>query len=113
MLQGRTPITYESIEADREKMRNLRVLKSIRIRRDKFHGHFDKDYFFDRSRLQAEAPMTWDDPREASKVMGSILNDYSVDFDGAMNSWETLNIDDLAHLLRAAAKGQGKGAHAN
>src|SRR2546425_1969504 len=52
MLQGRTPITFASVEADRNKIRALAAPKSIRLRRDKFHGHFDKDYFFDRRRLQ-------------------------------------------------------------
>lgn len=104
MLKDRVPITAESIEADRTKIRSLRALASIRIRRDKFHGHFDKDYFFDRARLQEEAPLLWKDLDEAAEVMGGILNDYSVDFDGEMFSWKTMGIDDLSRLLRAAAK---------
>lgn len=108
MLQGRTPITYESIEADRGRIRSLNVLASFRLRRDKFHGHFDKDYFFNRERLQDEAPIRWDDLQEAGAVMGSIVNDYSVDFDGASYSWDTLNINDLEVLLRRAALGLKK-----
>ena len=106
ILQGRTPITAESIEQDREKIRNLRALKSLKRRRDKYHGHFDKDYFFDRSKLQTEAPLSWNELDEAGEVMGGIFNDYSVDFDGAMNSWKTMNIDDLQSLLRAAKDGR-------
>jgi hypothetical protein len=53
MLDGRIPITAESIEQDRQKISSLEALKSFRIRRDKFHGHFDKEYFFDRERLQS------------------------------------------------------------
>jgi len=108
MLQGRTPITHESIEADRAKIRSLKVLSSFRLRRNKFHGHFDKDYFFDRKRLQDEAPIRWDDLEEAGTVMGSIVNDYSVDFDGASYLWATLNINDLEVLLRKAALGLKK-----
>ena len=110
MLNGRTPITAKTIEADREKIRSLAALKSMRIRRDKFHGHFDKDYFFDRARLQDEAPIRWMDLHEAGEVMGGMLNDYSVDFDGEMFSWETIGIDDLSHLLRAAARGRQRRA---
>lgn len=105
MLKGRVPITAESIEADREKIRALAALKSIHIRRDKFHGHFDKDYFFDRARIQDEAPIRWVDLDEAGNVMGGMLNDYSVDFDGEMFSWKTIGIDDLSRLLKAAARG--------
>jgi hypothetical protein len=106
MLQNRISITFASIEVDREKIRSLAVLKSVRLRRDKYQGHFDKDYFFDRSRFNGEAPMLWKDVDQAAAVMGQILNDYSVDFDGQMFAWETLGIDDLSRLLRAAKKGR-------
>ncbi|MFZ6672994.1 hypothetical protein [Undibacterium sp. Xuan67W] len=106
MLQRRTPITMETIEKDREKIRDLEVLKSFRLRRDKFHGHFDKDYFFDRERLQNEAPIRWSDLANAGRIMGKVLNDYSGNFDGVMYSWDTLNINDLDILLRNAARGK-------
>lgn len=102
MLKDRIPITSESIEADRLQIRSLAALRSIRIRRDKFHGHFDKEYFFDRSRLHSEAPITWAELNEAGDVMGKMLNDYSVDFDGQMFSWKAP--DDLGRLLKAAAR---------
>ncbi|MBI2311912.1 MAG: hypothetical protein HYU77_05340 [Betaproteobacteria bacterium] len=110
MLKGRIPITLDSIEADRAKIRSLAALQSIHTRRDKFHGHFDKDYFFDRQRLQNEAPIRWMDLDEAGDVMGGMLNDYSVDFDGQMFSWKTVGIDDLGSLLGAAARGRGRRA---
>lgn len=105
MLQDRTPITFESIEADRAAIRGLSVLQSFKIRRDKFHGHFDKEYFFDRQRLSEEAPIRWEELEEAGVLMGRLLNDYSVDFDGSSYSWNSLNINDLKHLLVAARRG--------
>lgn len=105
MLDGRIPITVESIEQDRRKIRALEALKSFRIRRDKFHGHFDKEYFFDRERLQSEAPIKWIDLEEARNIMGAMLNDYSVDFDGTSFAWDTLNINDLDVILRNAKRG--------
>ncbi|MBL8523442.1 MAG: hypothetical protein JNN20_07130 [Betaproteobacteria bacterium] len=106
MLKGRTPITLESINRDREKIRELAALKSYRLRRDKFHGHFDKDYFFNRDRIETEAPIRWKDLVDAGDVMGKLINDYSVDFDGKSYSWETINIDDLSQLLQAASRGR-------
>lgn len=103
MLQNRIPITVASINADREKIDALAALPSIRLRRDKFHGHFDKEYFFDRSRLQNEAAVTWADLQEAGEVMGTMLDDYSVDFDGVFHSWEAPK--DLRRLLHAAHVG--------
>lgn len=102
MLKDRIPITAKSIDADRLKIRSLPALRSIKIRRDKFHGHFDKKYFFDRSRLNAEAPISWTELDEAGNVMGSMLNDYSVDFDGAMFAWNAPK--DLRRLLDAARR---------
>jgi hypothetical protein len=106
MLQNREPITLDSINADREKIRNLAALKSIRIRRDKFDGHFDRDYFFDRQRLHDAAPIMWKDVDEAADVMGVMLNNYSADFDGELHAWQKIGIDDLSRLLYAASKGR-------
>jgi len=102
MLKDRTPITAGSIEADRNRIRSLAGLPSIRLRRDKYHGHFDKKYFFDRTRLQNEAAITWKELDEAAEAMGSVLNDYSVDFDGVFYSWASPS--DLGRLLSAAQR---------
>lgn len=105
MLDDRIPITAEPIEHDRQKIRSLETLKSLQIRRDKFHGHFDKEYFFDRQKLQSEAPLGWIDLEEAVNAMIDIINDYSADFDGALFARDTLNIGDLDVLLRNAKRG--------
>ncbi len=104
MLESRKEITLETIEADREQIRALDGLKSFRHRRDKFHGHFDKQYFFDRSKIAAEAPICWSDLDDAGSVMGKIINDYSTDFDGISYVWDALNIEDLDVLLNHAHK---------
>ena len=108
MLDNRINITAKSIEQDRQKIRSLEALKSFRTRRDKFHGHFDKKYFFDREKLQSEAPIKWIDLEEAGNVMGTILNDYSADFDGVSFVWDTLNINDFEVLLGNAKRGAKK-----
>lgn len=106
MLEGRTSITLEQINGDRARINELPCLNSFKIRRDKFHGHFDKEYFFDREKLSTDAPLKWEDLQAAGELMGRILNDYSVDFDGNLYSWDTLNIDDLGSLLAAAKRGR-------
>jgi hypothetical protein len=106
LLKGRIPITTESIEQDRCRIRSLEARNSLKIRRDKFHGHFDKNYFFNRKKLQVEAPIKWSDLEEAGNVMGSMLNAYSVDYDGTCFAWKTLNINDLNVLLQNAKRGR-------
>ncbi len=53
MLDNRTEITLSSINSHRDQIRALSALPSFRLLRDKFHGHFDKEYFFDRSRINS------------------------------------------------------------
>ena len=110
MLANRKEITFETIEADRERIRALDGLKSFRLRRDKFHGHFDKQYFFDRSKIAVEAPIRWSDLDDAGTVMGQFIDDYSTDFDGTFYAWDALNIDDLKILLNHADRSVSKKA---
>jgi hypothetical protein len=70
MLENRTPITLKSIEADRARIKSLPAAKSFKIRRDKFHGHFDKEYFFDRTKLDKDAPLLWNDLDDVAEAMG-------------------------------------------
>ena len=51
----REPITYDTVASDRTRLRELACLPAVKLRRDKFHAHFDKDYFFARERFAAEA----------------------------------------------------------
>jgi hypothetical protein len=105
MLRDRTKITAKTVEADRDRIRGLNGLASIRLRRDKFHGHFDKKYFFERSKISEDAPILRTDLEQAVQAMGSIINGYSADFDGSVHSWIPVNIDDLSTLLKHASKG--------
>ncbi len=109
MLEGRVPITFQSIQEDRQKILSLPALKAFQTHRDKFHGHFDRGYSFDRGRLDLEAPITWSDLEEAGKVMGLILNEYCADFDGNTYVWDTLGIDDVNLLLDNAIEGYSAG----
>jgi len=102
------PITAQSIEEDRQRVRGLAALRSISLLRDKFHAHFDEDYFFDRDKLQAEAPIDWAGLTEVGNVMTTMLNNYSADFDGELFAGEAIGIDDLTRLLHAARKGNRK-----
>jgi hypothetical protein len=95
----RTPITLAVINEDRARIRALEALPSFKLRRDKFHGHFDKDYFFDRKRLRVEAPLKWDDLDHALNLMHEILERYSAPYDGQLHALAPLNIDDIDRLL--------------
>lgn len=108
MLKDRIPVTLKSIEQDRQRIRELESVKNFKIRRDKFHAHFDSDYFFDRSKLDRDAPLRWRDLDEAADVMSQLINDYSVDFDGVSYAWDPINIDDLDALLSRAKRGRVK-----
>jgi hypothetical protein len=60
VLRGRHKegeLTIKHVAKDRERLRNLRCLQSTRTRRDRYHAHFDKKYFFDLQRLDSDAPI--------------------------------------------------------
>lgn len=98
-MLDRDNITLETVKAERERIRSLECLKSIAIRRDKFHAHFDREYFFDRNRLEEEAPLVWDDFERVIQVISDIINQYSTAYDGNMFVLTPANIDDLDDLL--------------
>ncbi|MBI3937632.1 MAG: hypothetical protein HY323_11705 [Betaproteobacteria bacterium] len=98
-MLDRLPITLEVVNEDRARLKNLACLAAFKLRRDKFHAHFDKDYFFDRERFSKEAPITWGEAEELIKVMAEIINHYSSAYDGRLFSLEPININDLDHLL--------------
>jgi len=45
MVKDRQEPTMSSVEEDLDKLQNLPALSAIKMRRDKFHAHFDKDFF--------------------------------------------------------------------
>jgi hypothetical protein len=98
-LERMQDIEYQTVQKDRDAISNFEPLKSIRLRRDKFHAHFDKHYFFDRKRIADEAPLKWSDLENAMELLKDILNRYSAAYDGAVFHIDPLNVDDLNYLL--------------
>ncbi len=87
-MLNREAITYETVQKDRNRIKNIESLPNIKIRRDKFHAHFDRQYFFDRKKLGEETPLKWSDMEQMIKTMIDVFNDYSVAYDGIAYSFE-------------------------
>jgi hypothetical protein len=104
VLEGRRTegeITARQVARHRERLSNLRCLKSLRIRRDRYHAHFDKKYFFDLDRLGLDAPIALKDFGNAVKALWAIVNKYSSAYDGKFYESTSANINDLDHILYA------------
>jgi hypothetical protein len=99
MLRNREPITLESIQSDRQRIMVFKPLASFKLRRDKFHAHFDKEYFFDRNNIHEDAPLTWGDLEQVVQLGEEILNSYSVDYDGKSPHIEPINAGDIDNIL--------------
>lgn len=97
-MLNRDPITLEMINGHRRDIQNLACLQTFTTLRDKFYGHFDKEYFFDRERLMNEAP-TWGDLEKVTVVISDVINHYSAAYDGQLFKLEPENINDLDYLL--------------
>ncbi len=93
------PITSETTQKDIEKIKQIKSLPSFSLRRDKIQAHLDKDYFFNRSKLSEDAPLTWGDLNQIIKVMDDIINRYSLSYDGKELVLMASNINDINHLL--------------
>lgn len=107
VLQGRRregEITAKQVEKDRKRLANLRCLKSLRTRRDKYHAHFDKKYFFNIERLDRDAPIVLRDFGNAVRTLWAIVNKYSAAYDGKNYESTSTNIGDLDHVLHALRK---------
>lgn len=100
-MLNREPITLDTINDHRQRIRDLEALPSFALRRDKFQAHFDRDYFFERGRFATEAPITWGDLDKATELMWDILNTYSAAFDGKLYAGEPINATDVDYLLDA------------
>lgn len=98
-MLDRDPISLDTISQHRQRIENLSGLQSIKLRRDKFQAHFDKDFFFSRERFSSEAPLRWDDINDAIELSWDIINTYSTSFDGKQYSGPPINVEDIDHLL--------------
>lgn len=104
----RDPITVDTIEEDRAKIMNLKSLDSFKLRRDKFHAHFDKEYFFDRKKISQDAPLKWNDMDEVFELMKGMLNKYSSSYDGNIYHLVPVNVHDVDRVLDALHKSTSK-----
>lgn len=93
------PITLAMVDEDRKHIKSLPCLQSFKTRRDKYYGHFDKKYFFDRERLERDAPITRGDFNKVVELLEDIVNRYSSSYDGQLFPLELANINDIDHLL--------------
>jgi hypothetical protein len=98
-MLDREPITLNTIRADMEQLSKIEALPSFKTRRDKFHAHFDKEYFFDRKKISDDAPLKWGDLKEIEETMSSIINRYSTAYDGNIFSIKPTNINDVNRTL--------------
>jgi hypothetical protein len=98
-MLDRDPISMDTLRAHRERIAQLDALPSINVLRDKYHAHFDKEFFFERDRLAEETPITWHALDTAMKLIWDIINTYSTAFDGKRYAGAPFNVDDVDHLL--------------
>lgn len=93
--------TPEAVRGDRRRLTRLTVVQSLKILRDKYHAHFDRDFFFEPARLGESAPLRWQDLMEIGSTVEEILNRYSAAFDGNVLAFEPMNALDVEHVIDA------------
>ncbi|MFZ5585091.1 MAG: hypothetical protein ACOZHQ_04085 [Thermodesulfobacteriota bacterium] len=98
-MLDREPITIEDVNNDKQRIANLAALKYLKLRRDKVHAHFDKEYFFNKIKISIDAPIKWSDLTEIIQVMEETINLYSSSYDGNLFSLHAINNTDIELLL--------------
>lgn len=98
-MLNRQPITFQRIENDRHKIAQIESLSSLKLRSDKSHSYFDKDYFLNKIKLGEGTPIKWGDLSHVVHTMLDVLNTYSAAYDGNMYSLGPLNINDVDRIL--------------
>ena len=106
MVEGRAAPTIATVDEDIKRIEELPSIDSIRTRRDKFHAHFDKEFFFDRKKLQEAAPILWDNLEQILKTIKETVNNYSADYDGNLFEYQPLNINDIDIILDRLHEGK-------
>jgi hypothetical protein len=109
LLEQTQSINHKIVEKDRSAITDFQPLKSFKIRRNKFHAHFDKSYFDDRKKIAKEAPLKLFDLDATLELFKDILNRYSAAYDGGVFHIEPLNVNDLNHLLDRLRHAKSKG----
>jgi hypothetical protein len=99
MVKGREAPEVQSVDEDIKRIEGLPSIKSISLRRDKFHAHFDKEYFFDRKALQKEAPILRSDLETILGTIKELVNKYSANYDGSLFHYQPLNVNDIDIIL--------------
>jgi len=102
---GKAP-TISSVDEDIKRIEEITSIASIRTRRDKFHAHFDSDFFFNRKALQKTAPIFWDELEIILETIKKIVNKYSADYDGNLFLYKPLNINDVDIILDRLHEGK-------
>jgi AbiU2 len=102
VLQGRHKIgeiTIKHVAKDLKRLKSLGCLQGLKTRRDRYHAHFDKKYFFNLQRLASDAPIALRDLGNAVKALSSIVNKYSSAYDGKIYEMTSSNINDFEYIL--------------
>ena len=99
-MLNRERITYQTLKSHREKIQSiLSLINSVKTRRDKFHAHFDKKYFFDRDQISKDAPIAWSDIEELKEIMKDIINTYSAAYDSKRYDLQFFDSYDIDYIL--------------
>ena len=99
-----------TVREDRRRLGRLAAAPSLRILRDKYHAHLDRDYFFEPGRLGDTAPLRWQDLTEIRSTVEEILNRYSAAFNGDVLAFEPMNALDVEVVIDALRAWRKRGS---
>lgn len=96
-LDDRKNLSHKEIDDFKNELLQLKIMKSIKIRRDKYHGHFDKNYFFldKRSMIDDEAPLLWNEIEVMLDLSERIINTITHKYKAESKIFKFMNVNDV------------------
>lgn len=69
-------LSQQKLNKDIKTINDLRIFQSVQKQRDKYYAHFDSKYFFEKEKLEIEAPILIAEIKASLSVIDSVFDIY-------------------------------------
>lgn len=89
------PLTPEDIDRHEKKLEDVAgLVENLKERRNKFFGHYDKDYFYEPDLINTSFPFSNDDAKALVRALQVIVSDHN----RALTGRSSISIDGFAYV---------------
>ena len=94
-IAWKSPLTHSDIDRHEQNLKDVsELINNLRKRRNKFFGHYDKDYFYEPDLINASFPFSNDDAKALVRVLQIIVADHK----RALTGRSSISIDGFVYV---------------